>query len=48
MKNFWLNKKEKKKEELSKKIEYINKLLMQFNYEDSIFLMNKIKGEQSA
>lgn len=48
MKNFWLNKKEKKKEELNKKIEYINKLLMQFNYEDSIFLVNKVKGKQSA
>lgn len=48
MKNFWLNKKEKKKEELNKKIEYINKLLMQFNYEDSIFLVNEVKGKQSA
>jgi hypothetical protein len=36
MKNFWLDKKRKK--EFDKKIEYINKLLMQFNIENCIKL----------
>lgn len=48
MKNFWLDKKEKKQKELKKIIEQINKLLMEFNYEDSIFLINNKKGKKSA
>lgn len=49
MKNYWLDRKD-----LNKKIEYINKLLMEFCAEESIKLeeekeyYDKLKGEERA
>jgi len=40
-KNFWLDNKKKKEKELKKTIDHLNKLLMEFNYEDYIFIISE-------